>query len=81
MSERKPNWKAVVAAPNFAGGIIKAAEDIALDVSRFNRNWPAITTAGGDRYGTTWFRGIGVVLFPTLADFQNNEIDRSAKRN
>jgi GH25 family lysozyme M1 (1,4-beta-N-acetylmuramidase) len=53
----KPNWKAVVAAPNFVGGIIKATEGIAFDVSWFNRNWPAVKTTGGDRYGTTWFRG------------------------
>ncbi len=53
----KPNWDAVVAAPNFVGGIVKATEGTAFDVDWFNVNWPAVKDVGGDRYGTTWFRG------------------------
>jgi GH25 family lysozyme M1 (1,4-beta-N-acetylmuramidase) len=53
----KPNWKAVVDAPNFFGGIIKATESTAFDVRWFQTNWPAVKNVAGDRYGQTWFRG------------------------
>jgi GH25 family lysozyme M1 (1,4-beta-N-acetylmuramidase) len=53
----KPNWKAVVDAPNFVGGIIKATESTQFDVRWFAKNWPALKSVGGDRYGQTWFRG------------------------
>jgi len=52
-----PNWDAVVAAPDFVGAIIKATESTAFNTDWFSRNWPAVKDAGGDRYGTTWFRG------------------------
>jgi GH25 family lysozyme M1 (1,4-beta-N-acetylmuramidase) len=53
----KPNWPAVVAAPNFVGGIIKATEGLGYNPPWFATNWPAIKSAGGDAYGQTWFRG------------------------
>ena len=53
----KPNWPAVVAAPNFVGAIIKATESVAFDTSWFKAQWPAVKAAGGDGYGSTWFRG------------------------
>lgn len=53
----KPNWQAVVNAPNFVGGIMKATESTAFDTGWFKRNWPVVKTVGGDRYGQTWFRG------------------------
>src|SRR5690348_15166716 len=53
----KPNWKAVVAAPNFVGGIMKATESTAFDTGWFRKNWPIVKSVGGDRYGQTWFRG------------------------
>jgi len=53
----RPNWSAVVSAPNFVGAIIKATESTAFDTTWFNVNWPAVKDASGDRYGTTWFRG------------------------
>ena len=53
----KPNWPAVVAAPDFVGAIIKATESVAFDTSWFKVQWPAVKAAGGDRYGSTWFRG------------------------
>ena len=52
-----PKWDAVVQAPEFIGAIIKATESTAFDVNWFNKHWPAVKDAGGDRYGTTWFRG------------------------
>ena len=53
----KPNWAAVVDAPNFVGAIIKATESTAFNTDWFQKNWPAVKDAGGDRYGTSWFRG------------------------
>lgn len=53
----RPNWPAVVAAPNFVGGIIKATEGTAFNTDWFQKNWRAVKEVGGDRYGTTWFRG------------------------
>jgi GH25 family lysozyme M1 (1,4-beta-N-acetylmuramidase) len=53
----KPNWKAVVAAPSFVGGILKATEGTKFDVRWFQKNWPEVKSIGGDRYGETWFRG------------------------
>jgi lysozyme len=53
----RPNWDAVVGAPNFVGAIIKATESTSFDVSWFKRNWAALKDVAADRYGTTWFRG------------------------
>jgi GH25 family lysozyme M1 (1,4-beta-N-acetylmuramidase) len=53
----KPNWPAVVAEPNFVGAIIKATEGTGFAPQWFQQNWPKVREAGGDRYGTTWFRG------------------------
>jgi GH25 family lysozyme M1 (1,4-beta-N-acetylmuramidase) len=53
----KPNWKAVAAAPNFVGGIMKATEGTAFNTSWFKKNWPVVRSIAGDRYGQTWFRG------------------------
>ena len=53
----KPNWQAVVDAADFVGSIIKATESTTFDVTWFKKNWLDLKTIGGDRYGTTWFRG------------------------
>lgn len=53
----KPNWKAVVATPNFVGGIMKATESTVFDTGWFKKNWPVVKSVAGDRYGQTWFRG------------------------
>lgn len=78
----RPDWDAVVQAPDFVGAIIKATESTASDVSWFNKNWPAIMKAGGDRYGTTWFRGAYHFLkFNTSgrdqADFYLKTVDKA----
>lgn len=52
-----PNWAAVVDAPNFVGGIIKATQSTSFNTSWFEKNWPVVKDVGGERYGTTWFRG------------------------
>ncbi|WP_029586865.1 glycoside hydrolase family 25 protein [Bradyrhizobium sp. URHD0069] len=53
----QPNWQAVVDAPNFVGGIIKATESVSFTTNWFKTNWGAFKDIGADRYGTTWFRG------------------------
>ena len=53
----KPNWDAVVAAPDFVGAIIKATESTNFTTTWFREHWQKVKDAGGDRYGTTWFRG------------------------
>jgi len=53
----RPNWPAVVAAPDFVGGIIKATEGTSFNPAWFATNWRAVKEAGGDRYGLNWFRG------------------------
>lgn len=53
----RPDWEALVATPDFAGAIVKATESTAFDTRWFKTNWPKVKDVGGDRYGTTWFRG------------------------
>ena len=53
----KPQWDAVVAAPNFIGGIIKATQGTNYAPDWFDTNWAKIREAGGDRYCQDWFRG------------------------
>jgi len=52
-----PDWNAVLAAPDFVGGIIKATEGTEFDVTWFKRHWRELKTTAGERYGTSWFRG------------------------
>jgi GH25 family lysozyme M1 (1,4-beta-N-acetylmuramidase) len=53
----KPNWDAVVNAPNFVGGIIKATQGTNYAPDWFDTNWAKLREAGGDRYCQDWFRG------------------------
>ena len=53
----KPNWPAVVAAPDFIGAIIKATNGVSFNTTWFDFNWKALRTVAGDRYCATWFRG------------------------
>jgi GH25 family lysozyme M1 (1,4-beta-N-acetylmuramidase) len=53
----KPQWDAVVAAPEFVGGIIKATEGTGFGPDWFKVNWAKLRDVAPDRYGTTWFRG------------------------
>jgi len=53
----KPAWDAVVAAPHFIGGIIKATEGTTFGPDWFKVNWAKLKEVAPDRYGTSWFRG------------------------
>lgn len=55
----RPDWKALAADPRFFGAILKATEGVSFAAAAqwFSPHWSALRTAGGDRYGTTWFRG------------------------
>jgi hypothetical protein len=58
-----PPWENLVARPDFYGAIIKAWEGPAFnDGGWFTANWPAVRDAGGDRYGSSWFRGAYLFL-------------------
>jgi GH25 family lysozyme M1 (1,4-beta-N-acetylmuramidase) len=76
----KADWASVVATPDFVGAIIKATEGGTFTSSSFATDWPAIKEAGGDRYGSTWFRGAYHYLKfnkdgGTQADFYLDTID------
>jgi GH25 family lysozyme M1 (1,4-beta-N-acetylmuramidase) len=54
----KPDWDVLVNTPKFFGAILKSTEGVHYDGGDwFKKNWPAVKTAGADRYGKTWFRG------------------------
>jgi GH25 family lysozyme M1 (1,4-beta-N-acetylmuramidase) len=63
--EANPQWQAVIDAPHFVGAILKASQGIKgslNDGGWFKRNWPQVKDIGGDRYGSTWFRGAYLFL-------------------
>lgn len=52
-----PKFDRVVAEPGYVGAIIKATQGTKYShVDWFLKNWKRVRDAGGDRYGTTWFR-------------------------
>lgn len=57
----KPNWSLLNQPqhPYFFGAILKVTQGSSnyVGVPWFLNNWPALRSAGGDRYGQTWFRG------------------------
>jgi GH25 family lysozyme M1 (1,4-beta-N-acetylmuramidase) len=53
----KPAWEAVVAAPDFIGGIIKATQGLHYAPEWFDTNWAKLKVVTPDRYGKSWFRG------------------------
>ncbi|BCJ39934.1 hypothetical protein GCM10010168_27930 [Actinoplanes ianthinogenes] len=53
----KPNWEALVDAPNVVGAILKATEGTTFSTSWFDENWRAVHDLVPDRYGDTWLRG------------------------
>jgi len=58
-----PPWSVVATTQGFCGAIIKATEGTRYnDSGWFADNWPAVRDAGGDRYGTSWFRGAYLFL-------------------
>ncbi|MFL5741610.1 MAG: GH25 family lysozyme [Flavisolibacter sp.] len=63
--EANPNWQALINAPHFVGGILKASQGtkgFLNDGGWFKRNWSQVKDTGGDRYGSTWFRGAYLFL-------------------
>jgi GH25 family lysozyme M1 (1,4-beta-N-acetylmuramidase) len=64
-----PAWNVLVNTPGFYGAIIKATQGpkgYSNDHGWFKKNWPIVRSIGGDRYGSTWFRG--AYLFLNLWD-------------
>ena len=53
----EPDIDEVVADQRYYGMIIKATEGLYYAPQWGIDNWPKIKQAGGDRYGSTWFRG------------------------
>ena len=54
----RPPWSVVATTHGFCGAIIKASEGTQYnDGGWFKTNWPAVRDAGGNRYGSSWFRG------------------------
>lgn len=52
-----PNFDALAANPNVVGCILKATQGVSYMPPWFAANWPRAKLAGGDRYGSSWFRG------------------------
>jgi len=57
-----PQWSILVNRPDFYGVILKAMQVPYSDGGWFAHNWPRVRDAGGDRYGTSWFRGAYLFL-------------------
>lgn len=61
-----PDFDAIAARPDMVGCIIKSSQGLGPGVSPqrghaltfFRDNWPRVAAAGGERYGSTWFRGL-----------------------
>ena len=61
-SGHEPPWATLVQRPDFYGVILKAVQVPYSDGGWFAHNWPLVKAAGGDRYGTSWFRGAYLFL-------------------
>ncbi len=60
---KHPDWQALAGAKSYFGAILKAWDGTKFnDGGWFQRNWPALRDAGGDRYGDSWFRGAYLFL-------------------
>jgi len=60
---KSPNWKALASTKGYFGAILKAWDGLNFnDRGWFQRHWPALRAAGGDRYGESWFRGAYLFL-------------------
>lgn len=60
---RQPNWQILADTDNYYGAILKAWDGTRFkDGGWFQRHWPAVRDAGGDRYGDNWFRGAYLFL-------------------
>lgn len=52
-----PNFTALAADPRMVGCIIKATQGVSYSPAWFMMNWARVRSAGGARYGDSWFRG------------------------
>lgn len=52
-----PNFAALAADPNMVGCILKATQGVSYAPAWFTTNWNRVRQAGGERYGSSWFRG------------------------
>ncbi|MBV9247619.1 MAG: hypothetical protein JO227_00015 [Acetobacteraceae bacterium] len=60
---KTPNWDVLAGSKGFFGVILKAWDGTSFnDGGWFQRHWPAVREAGGDRYGVSWFRGAYLFL-------------------
>ena len=78
----RPNFDAIVAARDHVGCIIKATQGVTYSPSWFTENWPRVRAAGGDRYGSSWFRSCYHYAEPTpsgtaQADYLLRAVDRA----
>lgn len=62
--EPNPGWDVLIDTPSFYGAILKASQGTSgsFDKGWFNKHWPTVKNIGGDRYGSTWFRGAYLFL-------------------
>lgn len=56
---QRPDWVALAGDRRFYGAFLKALEGVSFAPSQdwFIQQWEPLRAGGGDRYGTTWFRG------------------------
>ena len=60
---KHPNWPILASTSGYFGAILKAWDGTRFnDGGWFQKNWPAVRDAGGDRYGDAWFRGAYLFL-------------------
>jgi GH25 family lysozyme M1 (1,4-beta-N-acetylmuramidase) len=60
---KHPDWQVLANTKSYFGAILKAWDGTRFnDGGWFQRHWPAVRAAGGDRYGDNWFRGAYLFL-------------------
>jgi GH25 family lysozyme M1 (1,4-beta-N-acetylmuramidase) len=70
---RHPDWQVLANTQGYFGAILKAWDGTRFnDGGWFQRHWPAVRDAGGDRYGDTWLRGAYLFL-----EFSQNGSDQA----
>lgn len=64
----EPPWQTLLDTPGYYGAILKAWDGVRFnDKGWFAHNWPLVRDLGGERYGTSWFRGAYLFLQLTLS--------------
>lgn len=82
-----PNFDAIAATPRMVGAILKTSQGLGPGTNPgaspqwFQNNWNRLRTAGGSRYGSSWFRGVYHFGSPTSsgaaqADYMMSAVDR-----